>query len=528
MNSNLYSNLSALIFIIIIFLQSCTNKSISQCHDLKFVNLYVDFFLEEQLINGRSNLDFISDCDEPIIVDLDNSFKVDSVTYNSEKINYKLLDNKIQIKKPDFKSNTFSISIHYHGYPKKAINAPWDGGVVWSEDSYGSHWAGVACQMNGSSLWWPSINDHNDEPDGASLSFVVDTPYTVVSNGRLKKIEEQNKKKIFKWEVKNSINSYNVTFNIANFFYFSDIFDGINGKLNLDYYVLPENSEVAKNHFKQVKPMLNIFENLFGPYPFYSDGYKLVETPYLGMEHQSCISYGNKYLDGYLGRHPNGINFDFIIIHETAHEWWGNSVSMKKKSDMWIHESFATYSEALYVEKEYGYEKMIDYLKYQKKNINNDHPIIKYNNKKTTDVYYKGSWMLHSLRSVINNDSEWFKLLKNIQLQFRHKIIDSETLVKYINSNFELDLVPIFEHYLHKKNIPKFQYKINIIENVEVLYYRWKNVSKKFNMPIKLGINGQDVWIEPKCEWKNITLNYPGSKVSTFDSLYLIEFEYIN
>ena len=246
MNSNLYSNLSALIFIIIIFLQSCTNKSISQCHDLKFVNLYVDFFLEEQLINGRSNLDFISDCDEPIIVDLDNSFKVDSVTYNSEKINYKLLDNKIQIKKPDFKSNTFSISIHYHGYPKKAINAPWDGGVVWSEDSYGSHWAGVACQMNGSSLWWPSINDHNDEPDGASLSFVVDTPYTVVSNGRLKKLKNKTKK-IFKWEVKNSINSYNVTFNIANFFYFSDIFDGINGKLNLDYYVLPENSEVKKS-----------------------------------------------------------------------------------------------------------------------------------------------------------------------------------------------------------------------------------------------------------------------------------------
>ena len=503
MNPSFCSNLF-LIFIGIIFLQSCTRKSVSQCHDLKFVNLYVEFFLEEQLIKGRSDLDFISDCDELISIDLDSSLKVDSVKYNKKKIDYKFHDNKIQIKKPDFKANNFSISVYYHGFPQKAINAPWDGGVVWSEDSYGNHWAGVACQMNGSSLWWPSINDHNDEPDGALLSFVVDTPYTVVSNGHLKKIEKQNKKKIFRWEVNNPINSYNVTFNIANFFYFSDLFEGVNGNLKLDYYVLPENSEAAKNHFKQVKPMLSIFENLFGPYPFYSDGYKLVETPYLGMEHQSCISYGNKYLDGYLGKHPIGIDFDFIIIHETAHEWWGNSVSMKKKSEMWIHESFATYSEALYVEKKYGYEKMIEYLKYQKKNINNNHPMIKYNNKKDTDVYYKGSWMLHTLRSVINNDSEWFELLKNIQLDFKHAILDSETLINYINSNFEIDLVPIFEHYLTRKNIPKLQYKINFIDNVEVLSYRWRNVNKKFNMPIKLGINGnqclkENIWPQVLC-----------------------------
>ena len=527
MNPSFCSNFF-LIFIGIIFLQSCTRKSVSQCHDLKFVNLYVEFFLEEQLIKGRSDLDFISDCDELISIDLDSSLKVDSLKYNKKKIDYKFHDNKIQIKKPDFKANNFSISVYYHGFPQKAINAPWDGGVVWSEDSYGNHWAGVACQMNGSSLWWPSINDHNDEPDGALLSFVVDTPYTVVSNGHLKKIEKQNKKKIFRWEVNNPINSYNVTFNIANFFYFSDLFEGVNGNLKLDYYVLPENSEAAKNHFKQVKPMLSIFENLFGPYPFYSDGYKLVETPYLGMEHQSCISYGNKYLDGYLGKHPIGIDFDFIIIHETAHEWWGNSVSMKKKSEMWIHESFATYSEALYVEKKYGYEKMIEYLKYQKKNINNNHPMIKYNNKKDTDVYYKGSWMLHTLRSVINNDSEWFELLKNIQLDFKHAILDSETLINYINSNFEIDLVPIFEHYLTRKNIPKLQYKINFIDNVEVLSYRWRNVNKKFNMPIKLGINGKDIWIEPKYEWKNIILNRPSSKITTFDALFLIEYEILN
>ena len=195
---------------------------------------------------------------------------------------------------------------------------------------------------------------------------------------------------------------------------------------------------------------------------------------------------------------------------------------------MWIHESFATYSEALYVEKKYGYEKMIEYLKYQKKNINNNHPMIKYNNKKDTDVYYKGSWMLYTLRSVINNDSEWFELLKNIQLDFKHAILDSETLINYINSNFEIDLVPIFEHYLTRKNIPKLQYKINFIDNVEVLSYRWRNVNKKFNMPIKLGINGKDIWIEPKYEWKNIILNRPSSKITTFDALFLIEYELLN
>ncbi len=329
--------------------------------------------------------------------------------------------------------------------------------------------------------------------------------------------------------VNNPINNYNVTINIADYANFKDTLLGLEGLLLLDYYVLKEHLDTAKIHFKQVKPMLHVFEKLFGPYPFYEDGYRLVETSYLGMEHQSCISYGNKFMQGYLGNFPDKIDFDFIIIHETAHEWWGNSISMCDVKDMWIHESFATYSEALYVEELYGYGQMLQYLNYQKNKISNYEPIVN-NFHQNTDMYYKGSWMLHMLRVLLKNDVKWYNILKGLQLEFRHKIVNTNDVTQYIKKYYERDLNPFFKQYLFHHKLPVFEYFFTVIDNEILLNYRWDAIVDDFDMPLLVNVNSQNKneWIYPTLQWNEIYLNNIDTVgFNMAESLFLIEMKKI-
>ena len=502
-------------------------SSFQNCTDFKYANLTIDLDVNNLYIKGKNKMYFESNCFiDTIIIDLFSDFDVDSVFLNDKKQQFNRTGNHIKFASNLQSDIQFSIDVFYRGSPVLAQNPPWEGGFVVSQDSNKLPWIGVACQNEGGQIWWPCKHDLSDEPDSMRINIIVDQPYIAVSNGKLlnsKKI--QNNKTIYQWIVNNPINNYNVTINIADYANFKDTLLGLEGLLLLDYYVLKENLDTAKIHFKQVKPMLHVFEKLFGPYPFYEDGYRLVETSYLGMEHQSCISYGNKFMKGYLGNFPDKIDFDFIIIHETAHEWWGNSISMCDVKDMWIHESFATYSEALYVEALYGYDQMLQYLNYQKNKISNHEPIVN-NFHQSTDMYYKGSWMLHMLRVLLKNDVKWYAILKGLQLEFRHKIVNTNDLTQYIENHYERDLNPFFKQYLFHHELPVFEYFFTEIDNEILLNYRWDAIVDDFDMPLLVNVNSQNKneWIYPTSQWNEINLNYIDTVAfNTAESLFLIE-----
>jgi len=500
---------------------------VRNCYDFTYSHLTLDFDLEEKKITGDNELYFDLKCSfDTLVLDLYSNFQIDSVLVCNVKSNFKRHDNQIFVPNNQcLIDGKFIIQVFYHGVPVIADNPPWNGGFVWSKDNYNFEWVGVACQKDGASLWWPNKDDLSDEPDSMRLNFTTKNPYFIVANGRLDTIINLNKdSRSFNWFISNPINNYNVTFNIANYAYFNDSIKSENGFLTLDYYVLPENLFLAKNHFKQVKPMMAFFEKMFGVYPFYSDGYKLVETSYLGMEHQGCISYGNRYNKGYLGNFPAEIDFDFIIIHETAHEWWGNNVSMENRRDMWIHESFATYAEALYVEEFYGYNNMLVYLNDQKKHIKNIDPIISENHS-TTDLYYKGSWMLHTLRNIIDNDSLWYSILTGIQVDFRHQNVNTNDIIDYIEKAAKIDLNYFFQQYLYESDLPVLQYYFTDQYN---LNFRWKNSELKFHMPVLAKINNNSYdWIYPDNRWKKIKISDPN--IFEFaDSLLLFNTEIVN
>ncbi len=299
------------------------------------------------------------------------------------------------------------------------------------------------------------------------IRLTVPQNLIAVSNGRLKQTTAlPNDWTKYEWYVSYPINNYDVTLNIARYKHFTDVYTNPAYKdiLTLDYFVLPINYEKAKKHFQQVKPMMDCYYKLFGEYPFLRDGYKLVETPYLGMEHQSCVSYGNKYLTGYLGKDMSGegFSFDYIIIHESAHEWWGNSVTTKDIADMWVHEGFATYSEALYVECLYGQEAYLKYINSEKKKVENTKPIIGIyglNSKGSDDMYPKGALLLHAIRGIINNDTLFLEIIKGIQQTFRYQTINSSDIEKYMTEKSGIDLTKIFDAYLRRTGEPVFESK---------------------------------------------------------------------
>ena len=477
------------------------------CFDVLRYDLNIKINPDEKSIVGFNKITFnVVSNTSKIQLDLFDNMQVDSIVFNSKKLNYKREFNAVFIDFPSVLTSKTeqSLQFYYSGKPIIAKKAPWDGGFVFTKDGQGKDWIGVACQGTGASLWYPVKDSQSDEPDfGATIKVAVPNGLMDVSNGRFMGSEDlKNGYTRWDWEVKNPINTYSINVNIADYAHIHDTYKG----LDLDYYVLRENETKATTHFEQVKLMMECFQSKFGTYPFANDGYKLVETPYLGMEHQSAVAYGNKYQQGYLGKDRSktgiGLLFDYIIIHESGHEWFGNNITARDSADMWIHEGFTTYSEAVYAECQYGYEKGQLYINGLKKNIDNDKPIIgEYgvNKEGSGDMYEKGALLLNTLRHIVNNDDKWWKMLLKYSETFHHKIIDTETVVAFFNTESGLELTPVFDQYLRHAKIPDLELRIRKGK----LEFRWKADESKFTMPVGLKINGNQARITPATTWKS-------------------------
>lgn len=443
-------------------------------------------------------------------VDLQKPMEVDSLYFNGNVyINYpaKPYYNEgahwfIPLPKTP-KGTTQSLTIVYSGKPREAVMPPWDGGWVWSKDKQGRPWMSVACQGDGASLWYPCKDYWGDEPDqGASLTMIVPENLIAVGNGRLTNKFVANGKAAYTWEVTAPINSYNIIPYIGNYVSWSDTLAGEKGALDLAYWVLDYEQEKAKRQFEQVKPTLRAFEHWFGPYPFYEDGYKLVQSPYLGMEHQSAVAYGNEFTNGYLGTDLSktgwGLKWDYIIVHETGHEWFGNNITAKDRADMWVHEGFTDYSETLFTEYYYGKQAGNEYTQGLRSNIENDQPIIAaygVNKEGSGDMYFKGSNLIHTIRQIINDDNKFRAILRGLNTDFYHQTITSKQLENYIALQSGKDLSKVFDQYLRTNKIPTLEYK----QSGNTIQYRWANVVSNFTMPVRLS-NG--VWITPSLSWK--------------------------
>ena len=426
----------------------------------------------------------------------------------------------VELQKPQTVGSQQSLTVWYSGKPQVAKHAPWDGGFSWSKDEAGHPFVATSCQGLGASVWWPCKDHAYDEPDSQAIAVTVPKDLMDVSNGRLRRTTDNpDGTRTFEWFVKNPINNYGVNVNIANYAHFADTLHGEKAILTLDYYVLPENLAKAKVQFQQVKGMLRAFEHWFGPYPFYEDGYKLVEVPYLGMEHQSSVTYGNQYQNGYLGRDLSGtgwgLKWDFIIVHESGHEWFANNVTYRDIADMWIHEGFTNYSESLYTEYHFGKDAGAAYVRGCRENIENRRPIIGtygVNSEGSTDMYYKGGNMLHTIRQIVNNDDLWLSILRGINRDFYHQTVDTKQIEDYVSQKSGKNLQKVFDQYLRATSIPTLEYSIQ----KQKITYRWMDCVAGFDMPVKVRIApGKEVFIYPTTEAQTITL--PGLKKGSFE-----------
>ena len=477
--------------------------------DLNYYHLDIKVDPEKRTIKGSNTVGYtVLNSNKLMQIDLQEPLNITSVKQNNKSLNFTREGNAyfIELKKKQKVGKVNYITIEYEGKPKVAIRAPWDGGLSWEKDENGIDFIATSCQGLGASVWWPNKDHMYDEVDSMLISVNVPKHLTNVSNGRLRKvIEKDDDTKTYQWYVSNPINNYGVNINIGDYVHFSEKYDGEKGILDIDYYVLRDNLEKAKKQFKQVPMMLDAFEHWFGPYPFYEDSFKLVEVPYLGMEHQSSITYGNKYMQGYLGRDLSrtgwGLKFDYIIIHEAGHEWFANNITYKDIADMWIHEGFTCYSENLYVDYHYGKEASADYVIGSRRGIGNRRPIIgpyNVNREGSGDMYSKGANILHTLRQVAKDDEKWRQILRGLNKEFYHQTVTSKQIEEYISENIGFDLKYVFDQYLRDIRIPVLEYFIKD----GILKYRWAETIDGFNMPIEITVDNKKTWIYPENSWK--------------------------
>jgi aminopeptidase N len=490
-------------------------------------NIYVAPDYNTKSINGFNQISFGINSDgkkRKMQIDLQQPMVIDSIIFNKKKItnfnrtgnvylidfgNYNFITPRSMVKM-NGPMTQHNIKIYFHGTPVEAKNPPWDGGWVWSKDSLGRPWMTVACQGLGASVWYPCKDHQSDEPDlGAMLQIKVPDTLVAVGNGRLYSKDDQHDGTIlYTWQVKNPINNYNIVPYIGKYVNFTDTFMGEKGKLDCSYWVLDYNLEKAKEHFgRDVKRMLKSFEYWFGPYPFYEDGYKLVESSHLGMEHQSATAYGNRYRDGYLGRDLSktgwGLKSDYIIVHESGHEWFANNITTNDIADMWVHEGFTNYSETLFIEYNYGKDAANEYTQGLRSGIRNTAPIIGpygVNKEGSGDMYSKGSNLIHTIRQIIDNDSLFRQILRGLNKEFYHKTVDSKDIEAYIIKRSGKYLSKIFDQYLRKANIPILEYKIA----GDNLSYRWADCINGFDMPVRLARSGE--WLKPTTAWQTTSM----------------------
>lgn len=486
--------------------------------DLVYYHLDISVKPDEKFIEGSNTITYnVLNSSDRLQVDLQSPLKITKVEQNGNLLDFESQGNAHFIKLLDKqkKGTIQSVKVYYEGYPKEAVRAPWDGGLSWKRDSNGKHFVATSCQGIGASIWWPNKDHMYDEVDSMLISVNVPKDLVNVSNGRLKKIDEYEDSKTYHWYVSNPINNYGVNINIGDYVSFSEVYNGEKGPLDMVYYVLRDNIERARTHFKDAPKMMDAFEYWFGPYPFYEDSFKIVEVPYLGMEHQSSITYGNKYMKGYLGRDLSrtgwGLKFDYIIIHEAGHEWFANNITYKDIADMWVHESFTTYSENLFLDYHYGNEAASDYVIGTRDGISNSSPMIgPYGvNKRGSDLYTKGANLLHTLRQIAKDDEIWRMILRGLNSEFYHQTVDTKQIEEFISSKIGFDLTTFFDQYLRDIRIPNLEYSISD----GLLTYRWVDVIDNFTMPLEIEVLGENIWIYPTTKKKSIEINSDRIKI---------------
>ena len=487
--------------------------------DLTYYHLDIKVEPDKKYISGSNTVGYkVLESNKVMQIDLQKPMNITSITSKNKELKFTREGNAyfIELRKKPKKGDIDYIKINYEGFPKEAIRAPWDGGLSWKKDENNNHFIATSCQGLGASVWWPNKDHMYDEVDSMLISVNVPKNLTNVSNGRLKKITElDDDTRTFDWFVTNPINNYGVNINIGDYVNFSEVYKGEKGDLDIDNYVLSYNLEKAKEQFKQVPMMIEAFEHWFGPYPFYEDSFKMVEVPYLGMEHQSSITYGNKFQNGYLGRDLSGsgwgLKFDYIIIHEGGHEWFANNITYKDVADMWVHEGFTCYSENLYVDYFFGKDASAEYVIGTRRGISNKKPIIgeyDVNREGSSDMYSKGANLLHTIRQLANNDELWRQTLRGLNEEFYHSTVTTKEIEEYISNSIVMDLSKVFDQYLRDYRIPMFEYEINN----GILSYRWNDVIEGFDMPIEVKIDGETKLLQPtnkfqKMKIKNLFIN---------------------
>ena len=496
--------------------------------DLTYYHLDIKIDPENRTIIGSNEISYtVIDTYYEMQIDLQEPLVLTKAQQNGEDLQIRHDGNAhfIILKAKQIKGAKNKIKVFYEGKPRTAVRAPWDGGISWEKDLNGNHFIASSCQGLGASVWWPNKDHMYDEVEGMLMSVNIPKGLTNVSNGRLVKVDELSDSTTFHWEVVNPINNYGVNINIGDYANFSEIYNGEKGDLDMDYYVLSYNLEKAKIHFSDAIKTMQAFEHWFGPYPFYEDSFKLVETPYLGMEHQSSVTYGNQYKQGYLGRDLSGtgwgLKFDYIIIHETGHEWFANNITYIDIADMWVHEGFTTYSENLFIDYHFGKKASSEYVIGTRRGILNVKPIIGpygVNKGGSRDMYPKGANLLHTLRQIADDDEKWRQILRGLNSEFYHQTVSTSQIENYISEKMDIDLNSFFNQYLRDVRIPLLEYSLE--ENV--LKFRWSNVVDNFQMPLDIFVGNKNIRIFPSKEWKDLTID---SNDVDFDKNYYIDFK---
>ena len=496
--------------------------------DLTYYHLDVNVDIDNKFISGKNEMHYkVLTPNQVMQIDLQPPMKIDKVLQNGKVLTVRHETNAhfIELSEMQKEGAQMVLDIYFSGNPIEAKNAPWDGGIVWSKDKKGNPFVASACQGIGASVWWPCKDHSYDEPDSVLISTTVPAELMDVSNGRLRKVDVNgNGTKTYHWFVSNPINNYGVNINIGNYAHFSEQYEGEKGSLDMNYYVLKYNLKKAKKQFTQAVMTIEALEHWFGPYPFYEDGYKLVEAPYLGMEHQSSVTYGNGYSNGYKGRDLSssgwGMKFDFIIVHESGHEWFANNITNIDVADMWIHESFTSYSENLLLDYHFGKKASAEYVIGTRLNIVNDDPIIVdygVNQRGSIDIYYKGSNILHTLRQIVDDDEKWRQTLRGLNKEFYHQTVSTKQIENFISQQVGINLRSFFDQYLRDSRMPVLEY---FIKNNK-LNARWTNCFTDFDMPLKISSNGKIHWLKPTTEWQVMDLNEKIDSIQIDSNFYV-------
>jgi aminopeptidase N len=514
-----------------------SNGMYRQKWDVLHYDITVEPDYNNKTIVGKNTMQFYDNGAQLMQIDLQEPMILDSVIDKGIPYKFRREGNVYWLEYRDSSAiykiiaGIRSLTFYFHGKPREAIRPPWDGGWIWKSDKNNNPWMTVACQGLGASVWYPCKDIQSDKPDsGATLNMIVPDSLVAIGNGRLTdKKQMANGKMLYTYNVKNTINNYCIVPYIGRYVNFSEKYPGLNGSLDMNYWVIDYNLEKAKKQFTDAPKMMKAFEYWFGPYPFYEDGYQLIEAPHLGMEHQSAVAYGNGFKMGYTGKDLSGtgegLKWDFIIVHESGHEWFANSICTKDIADMWVHEGFTNYSETLFTEYYWGKKAGERYVEGIRKNIENDVPIIGpygVNKEGSSDMYYKGANMIHLIRQITNDDKKFRDLLLALNKIFYHQTVTTTQVEDYMSAFLKIDLKGIFDQYLRTTKIPLLQYKTDR-KKVE---YRWTNNVKNLVLPIKISLDKTDnkeQWITPTAKWKKLKVGkwYDGKTFTVNKNFYV-------